>query len=142
MSKIIVSIFLVLTLLSSPVMSMTAADWIKKLDALWDGKKYVNPKKAIEYLNNIIKLKPDEAIAYYNRGVIYSELGQYQRAIEDYNQAIYLKPDLGQAYINRAIIYLNQGNKKQGCRDAQKACKLGNCLLSDMAKVKGYCHWF
>jgi tetratricopeptide (TPR) repeat protein len=112
---------------------------LKKLDALWDGKKYTHPKKAIEYLNNIIKLKPNEAVAYYNRGVIYSELGQYQRAIEDYNQAIRLKPDFGQVYTNRAVIYLNRGDKKQGCPDAQKACKLGNCLLLDMAKVKGYC---
>ena len=141
MRKIIVSIFLVITFLCSPAISATAEDWGKKVNALWDGKKYTNPKKAIEYLNNVIKLKPKEVSAYYNRGVAYDELGQYQRAIENYNQAIRLKPDLAQAYNNRAVIYLNHGNKKQGCLDAQKACKLGQqCQLLDMAKVKGYCH--
>jgi tetratricopeptide (TPR) repeat protein len=139
MRKIVVSIFLVVTFLCSPVMSTTTADWVKKLDALWDGKKYTNPQKAIECLNNIIKLKPDEAAAYFNRGVVYAGLGQHQRAIRDYNQAIRLKPDLTPAYMNKAVIYLNQGNKKQGCSDAQKACKLGQCQLLDMAKVKGYC---
>lgn len=139
MRKIIISVFLVLTFLCSPAMSVTAEDWINKVNALWDGKKYTNPKKAIEYLNNFIKLKPKEAAAYYNRGVAYGELGQNQRAIEDYNRAIRLNPDLAPAYNNRAIAYLNQGNKKQGCLDAQKACKFGNCVLFDMAKVKGYC---
>ena len=117
----------------------TEGNWGKKVNALWDGKKYTNPKKAIEYLNNVIKLKPKEVSAYYNRGVAYDNLGQYQRAIEDYNYAIRLQPDLAQAYNNRAVIYLNQGNKKQGCLDAQKTCELGNCLLLDMAKDKGYC---
>lgn len=139
MRKIIVAAVLVLTVLCSTGMSITAEDWVKKLDALWDGKKYTNPKKAIECLNNIIKLKPDEAVAYYNRGVVYNELGQNQNAIKDYNQAIRLKPDLTQAYINRAVVYLNQGNKKQGCLDAQKACKMRQCQLLDMAKVKGFC---
>jgi tetratricopeptide (TPR) repeat protein len=120
-------------------MSITEVDWVKKLDALWDGKKYTNPKKAIEYLNNIIKLKPGEAAAYYNRGVVYGQIGQYKLSIGDYSQAIRLKPDLTQAYINRAVVYLNQGNKKQGCLDAQKACKMGQCQLMDMAKVKGFC---
>lgn len=139
MRTIIISVFLVLTFLCSPATSVTAEDWINKVNVLWDGKKYTNPKKAIEYLNNLIKLKPKEAAAYYNRGVAYGELGQNQRAIQDYNRAIRIKPDLAPAYNNRAIIYLNQGNKKQGCLDAQKVCKLGNCALFDMAKVKGYC---
>jgi len=139
MRKVIISVFLVMTFLVSPAMSVTAEDWINKVNALWDSKKYKDPKKAMEYLNNFIKLKPKEAAAYYNRGVIHAQLGQHQRAIEDYNRAIRLKPDLGPAYNNRAIFYLNQGNKKQGCLDAQKACKLGNCALFDMAKIKGYC---
>ena len=139
MNRIIVSIFLVLTFLCSPVMSITAEDWIKKADALWDGQKYTNPKKAIEYFNNAIKLKPDNAILYFDRGIAYGQLDRYKRSLEDYNKAIRLKPDLAQAYINRAVFYLNHGNKKQGCLDAQKACKLRNCLLLDMAKTKGFC---
>lgn len=66
-------------------------------------------------------------------------MGQHKHALADYNQTIRLKPDLAQAYINRGVIHLNQGNKKLGCYDAQKACRLKNCLLLDMTKVKGFC---
>jgi tetratricopeptide (TPR) repeat protein len=50
-------------------------------------------KKAIEYLNNGIKLKPGDALTYKNRGRAYYGLGQYQSAIEDYNEAIRLNTE-------------------------------------------------
>jgi hypothetical protein len=64
MRNIIVSIFLVLTFLCSPAMSETAADWFNKALALWDERIYIDPEKAIAYLNNAIRLKPDYADAY------------------------------------------------------------------------------
>jgi tetratricopeptide (TPR) repeat protein len=139
MQRTILAIFIVLTFLCSPAISASGTNWVKKANALWDGKKYTNPKKAIEYLSNFIKQKPDAAAAYYNRAIAYGQMGQHKRALADYNQTIRLKPDLAQAYINRGVIHLNQGNKKLGCYDAQKACRLKNCLLLDMAKVKGFC---
>ena len=140
MRKIIFSIFLVLTFLCScSKMSETAADWFDKAQALGDGEKYTNPEKAIEYLNNAIKLKPDDALAYNNRGAAYAELGQYQRAIEDYNEAIRLRPEDALAYNNRGLAYLIQGNSKLGCPDEQKACALGDCKLLEFTKGKGLC---
>jgi len=139
MRKIIVSVFFVLIFLCSSAMSVTSEEWINKLNSLWDGKKYTDPKKAMECLDNIIKLNPKEAVPYYNRGIVYSQLRQPQKALENYNQAIRLKPALTQAYINRAVLYLNRGDKKHGCPDAQKACKQGQCQLLDMAKMKKIC---
>ncbi len=86
-----------------------------------------------------IRLQPDLAEAYYNRGIAYNNLGQYQRAIEDYNEAIRLKPDLTMAYIGRGFAYFIQGNNKLGCRDAQKACKLGNCKILESAEGRKNC---
>ena len=104
MRKIIVSIFLVLTFLCScSEMSETAVDWFDKADALRDGEKYTDPKKAIEYLNNAIKLKPDLAEAYHIRGITYAKLNQYQRAIEDFNEAIRLQPNDAEAYQSRGV---------------------------------------
>ncbi len=187
---------------------LTAVDWFYKANALWDGKKVTDPKKAIEYLTNAIKLQPDYAMAYNNRGIAYTNLrqqqwaiedfdeairlqpdlamahcnrgaaygniGQYQRAIEDlneairlkpdyamaydnrglayfnldqrlraieeFNEAIRLKPDLVDAYNHRAVTYLLLGNNNLGCRDAQKACALGDCKALDWAKSKERCH--
>ena len=96
-------------------------------------------QRAIEDCNQAIRLKPDSANDYSNRGGAYVSLGQYQRAIEDFNIAIRLKPDSAYAYYVRGGIYLKQGNKKLGCRDAQKACSLGNCKMLEEAKDKGLC---
>jgi tetratricopeptide (TPR) repeat protein len=175
MRKIIVSIFLVLTFLCSPAMSITAEDWFNNAKALWDEKegKFTDPPKAIEYLNNAIKLqpnyasaynsrgnayadlgqyqraiedcneairlKPDNALAYRNRGKAYAKSGQYQPAIEDFNEAIRLKPDDVKAYNNRGFTYLLQGNNNLGCRDAQKTCEMGLCVVLKWAKGKGQC---
>ena len=87
-----------------------------------------------------IHLKPDFAEAYYNRGNVYGRyLGQYQNAIEDYNEAIRLKPDYVSAYGNRGLAYLFQGNNNLGCRDAQKACALGDCKLLEFGKGQKVC---
>lgn len=112
-------------------------EWINKAHLLWDGEKYTDPKKAIEYLSNAVRLQPYDAIAYNNRGLAYADLGEYQSAIEDYNQAIRLKPDYANPYNNRGTIYLNQGNNELGCLDGKKACALGDCKLLKIAK--GYC---
>jgi tetratricopeptide (TPR) repeat protein len=97
-------------------------------------------KRAIEDYSKAIRLQPDYAKAYYNRGLAYSKhLDEYQLAIEDYNKAIRLDPNYAQAYNDRGAAYILQGNNKRGCRDAQKACELGNCKALEVAKSEGYC---
>ena len=41
-----------------------------------------------------IRLDPQDAVAYYNRGVAYKNLGQTERANQDFAQAIRLDPSL------------------------------------------------
>jgi tetratricopeptide (TPR) repeat protein len=96
-------------------------------------------QRAIEDFNEAIRLKPNYAGAYQSRGVMYTVLLQYQRAIEDYNEAISLEPDNVESYNCRGYVYFKQGDKKLGCTDAKKACDLGNCKLSELAKNKGDC---
>jgi len=96
-------------------------------------------QRAIEDFNLAIILNPSYSDAYQSRGVAYTTLLQYQRAIENFDKAINLKPDNIEAYTCRGYVYLNQGNKELGCHDAQKACKLGNCKLLEMAIGRGYC---
>jgi TPR repeat len=123
--------------------ALTAKGWVSKATTLWTEGKCTDPKKAIEYLTNAIKLQPDYADAYYRRGAAYNDLGQFQQSIEDYNEAIRLKPNYADAYNDRGIVYLLQGNKELGlgCSDAQKACAaLRDCELLKRAKGKGWCH--
>jgi hypothetical protein len=62
-----------------------------------------------------------------------------QKAIEYLNEAINLKSDYADAYNSRAFSYLNRGDNISGCRDAKKACDLGNCKTLEVAKGKGEC---
>jgi tetratricopeptide (TPR) repeat protein len=125
MRKIIVSIFIVLAFLCScSEKNKTASDWLEKEKALWDGKQYTDPKKAIEYLNNAIKLEPNNAETYTKRGAAYISLGQYLQAIEDLNKAIGLKQDYAFAYNNRGAAYINLGQYKKAIEDLSKAISL------------------
>ncbi|MCE5213035.1 MAG: tetratricopeptide repeat protein [Deltaproteobacteria bacterium] len=96
-------------------------------------------QKAVNDYSETIRLKSDSVHAHNNRGGVYFKLGQYQNALKDYNEAIRLQQDYAEAYNNRAFVYLNQGQKELGCHDAQKACLLGNCRISEGAKVRGLC---
>ena len=53
--------------------------------------------EAIKEYSKAIRLNPELAEAYYNRGLTYKKLGQLERAIEDYNAAIRLNPELAES---------------------------------------------
>lgn len=96
-------------------------------------------QRAIENYNEAIRLKPDYADAHNNRGVAYAKLGRYQLAIEGFNKAIELKSDDSGAYANRGRAYLLKGDNNLGCRDARKACHLGNCEMLEKSQKDGNC---
>ncbi len=82
-------------------------------------------QKAVEDFNMVIRLKPDYAEAYYERGTLYGKfMGQYQSAIEDFSRAINLKPDFIKAYNNRGIAYSELGQYQDAIDDYNKAIKL------------------
>ncbi|MFZ4440685.1 MAG: tetratricopeptide repeat protein [Syntrophales bacterium] len=103
---------------------LTAVDWLNKALALWQNGKNTDPQKAVEYLNESIRLKPDNARAFVQRGAVYDMLGQHKRAIEDYNQAIRLKPDFDVAYANRGVTYNGFGQNQKAIEDLTKAISL------------------
>ena len=107
----------------------------------WYGKALAlncnNCKKAIEYLNEAIRLNPDYLSAYRKRASIYVEMEQYGLAIDDYYEVLRLEPKDASAYHMRGYAYYYQGNLTLGCDDARKACRLGNCKL---LKIIKYCH--
>jgi len=110
--------------------------------------KCSDPQKAIEYLNEAIKLRPDWAEAYNNRGNAYGDIRQHQRAIEDYNEAIRLKPDYALAYNNRGGAYDDLGQYQRAIEDYNEAIRLkpddaptylnrGNAYLTQGNKASG-----
>ncbi|MDR3123858.1 MAG: tetratricopeptide repeat protein [Treponema sp.] len=60
-----------------------------------------DPDRALADFSEAVRLKPDYADAYMNRGNIHSDLSNLDQAIADYNKAINLKLDSAAAYVNR-----------------------------------------
>lgn len=111
-----------------------------------------NEKKANEaigYYDRYLKLAPDNAEAYFNRGCAKGLLLQdISGSIKDYDKAIALNPDYRDAYANRGVAKINlfttKGNthpsKDQtmdACSDLKKAKALGDSSVDDMIFV--YC---
>jgi len=86
-------------------------------------------------LDEAIRLNPQDADAYYNRGNAYGSLGQPERAIEDYAEAIRLNPTLALAYYNRGFTYKLQDKKAEAIVDFEKFITLtDNPQLIEMAR--------
>jgi|TARA_Y100000310_G_scaffold323221_1_gene383289 hypothetical protein len=71
-----------------------------------------NHARAVELIGDAIEVIPDNAMAHYNRGFAYQELGQLESSIASYDRAIAANPNYGQAYSNRgaALQELKQWN--------------------------------
>lgn len=76
-------------------------------------------------LDEVIRLSPNMAVAYFNKGNILFELEEFALADMAYDKAIELKPDFGEAYYNRGYIALKSGRQTEGLADLSKAGELG-----------------
>ena len=104
--------------------SADAYDWFNKAFYMCRSGKCTDNAKAIEYLDHAIKLKPDYAEAFNNRGIAYADLGQYQNAIENYNEAIRIKPQRAESFNNRGMAYASIGQHKRAIEDYDQAILL------------------
>ena len=98
--------------------TLTAQEWFEK------GYQTNNPEDGIYYNSQAIKLQPDYADAYYNRGVDRDRQGDQSGAIADYTEAIRLKPDYAQAYYNRGVDRDKQGDQSGAIADYTEAIRL------------------
>jgi tetratricopeptide (TPR) repeat protein len=59
----------------------------------WQYKGYIEFElnkynNAITYFSNAIRIKPDFSLAWYNKGITFDCIGEYEKAIESFNEAI------------------------------------------------------
>ncbi len=98
--------------------ALTAQEWFEKAMSSPD----LDAK--IRIYSEAIRLKPDYAHAFNNRGAAYGDQGDLAGAIADYDQAIRLDPDFAAAYNNRGLVRYNQGDLVGAIADYDQAIRL------------------
>lgn len=91
------------------------------------------PDKMIAEYTEAIRRKPDDANAYYKRGLRHEELGELNKAITDYTEAIQLKDP--RAYANRAAVYQKQGKYREAITDYTAVIALNTKSGSDPGEL-------
>ncbi len=110
--------------LDSFVKALPASEWNQKAIDLWHKGSYTDPQKALQYLNESLRLDPDNPRAYNNRGVAYFSMGAYELAVRDYDKAIRLDRNYADAYNNRGITYFRLRQYEPAITDFDQVTKL------------------
>ena len=76
---------------------------------------------AITDFDEVIRQTPDNASAYYKRGIALGRRGDFREAVDSYTQAIRLDPKFAPSYYNRGLLYRRLGNAQQADADLAKA---------------------
>lgn len=97
---------------------LTAQEWFER------GVKTTDLDERIYCYSEAIRLKPEYAEAYNNRGITRRKKGEWVEAIKDYNEAIRLKSDYGNAYYNRGIARKNKGDLAGAIKDYNESIRL------------------
>jgi tetratricopeptide (TPR) repeat protein len=125
MRKFVIFTFLVLIFICSCSGNKDSASyWFDKAMGLWNGSRYSDPEKAVEYYTKAIDLQKNNAELYNNRGTAYYNLEQYVLALDDFNKAINLKKDFVDAYNNRGGVFFMLGQHEAAIADFNKAISL------------------
>lgn len=125
MRKFIILIFMATVLICScSDKNKTAAEWLKLEQALWNGQQYTDPEKAIEYLDQALKLEPNNPETYNKKGTAYYNMGQFQRTIEMTSESIRLMPNYFLAYNNRGNAYANLREFQKAINDYSRVIQL------------------
>ena len=78
-------------------------------------------EEAIEHYNEAIRINPQDATAYNNRGTAKGELGRHEEAIADCNEAIRINPQYALPYNNRGTAKLALGWHHDAITDCDRA---------------------
>lgn len=78
-------------------------------------------KRAIDDVNDAMRLNAGDPDNFYLRGLAYRGLGDHRQSIDDSTRAISLEPDFAAAFANRAFSHKALGNVGQARNDARRA---------------------
>jgi tetratricopeptide (TPR) repeat protein len=97
---------------------LTAQQWFER------GFAATNLDEKMRCYSESIRLKPDLADAFFNRGNTRYDKDDLDGAIRDYDEVIRLKPEYGDAFINRGAARKLKGDLEGALRDYNDAIRL------------------
>jgi tetratricopeptide (TPR) repeat protein len=106
---------------SAPVVrqsELTAQQWFER------GYAASDHDEEIRFFTEAIRLKPDYALAFYNRAVARGEKGDIDGEIADYDEAIRLDPEDAEARNNRGAARFGKGDLQGAIEDYNEAIRL------------------
>ena len=87
---------------------------------------YGNDRAAIKYFQKAISLDLNRDDAYFEQGISYGQLGDFEKAVTLVNKAIEMEPQNGLYLYGRGRIYLLSEKKDLAMQDIKKAAELGD----------------
>lgn len=94
--------------------------------ACWRGKMADGDQELmLRDYDQVTRLQPDFAFAYYNKANILCAQQSWEDAIKNYTKAIAFDGDFAEAYFNRGLTYVYIGETEKGLSDLSKAGELG-----------------
>jgi protein O-GlcNAc transferase len=88
---------------------------------LWQSGKF---DEAARELNEVIRLKPDYAEAYYTLGTVYKQAGDLPKAASALRKAIELQPDFAGAHTTLASVLNQQGDAQAAAAERKLGAEL------------------
>jgi tetratricopeptide (TPR) repeat protein len=92
---------------------------------------YGAERAAITYFEKALALDPSRIHLYFNIGVSYGELGEYDNAIDALNKAIAADPSQGVYLYARGRVHLLAADNDRAMEDFYRAAELGSADASD-----------
>ncbi len=111
--------------------TLTTDDYFLSAYQKYENKDY---QGALADYNRAIAINPDDADAYYNRGILKeSKLNDPRGALADFNRAITINPDYANAYYNRGILQERLDDPQGALADLNKALQINPQLANAYA---------
>jgi len=88
--------------------------------------------QAISDYTQALRIEPQNAYTYYNRGISRDRAGHYNEAIHDFTKAINVHPENADFFHNRGFCHRKRGNLEQAIADYTQGerCKMATDIMA------------